>query len=539
MITAIIGSTLYRLHEGGRVDRIELYPTLYHAQLPVVATSQRRGSGPRPSRPLFRDQLAGMLVKSAAAAGRFTRRVSGAVESIPWDRFYRREPDDYVVYEISPTPSIRNNQAYVLAKVMASFYRSPKERRRWGNPAMGETICTDRSPYRCNFRIVMRAGSVNFYLLLPRDKAGEVLRKAEAIYDAGITIQEIPGGLPRLDPAKVFCTELSYRRHDIFSLATDKDNNYPLPSMLTTVRTLEGDDVAIFDALLEPYDRRAWVKEAKEAHDLLEKGYVPDASLQHKFLRLVHQAFERARYELLELTRFTAQQKEQLAVWRREQSSYREAAQIREEMTPASKRKPGEDVLKGWLRIAVQSEDAGRRRDAAYTIANAWKDISGNNELERYDVPPKWTARYLDAIETRRGFSIRFRPVKLSTDEAGKLLQLPGDSLIEEFPQIQARKVKEISLPDELTREDVRSVRIGWVTERGVRKLARQPLEAYPGSSQAAVYDALCTAAFGQGKQGSGKSEGYGTVYAYDMVMAGFSVILIDTADGQMLRNFV
>ncbi|TYP67383.1 hypothetical protein BCM02_1241, partial [Paenibacillus methanolicus] len=408
MIIAIIGSTLYRLHDGGRVDRIELYPVARQAQLPVVAPLHKRRSRPetpRPSRPLFRDKIAGMLVKSVAVAGRFTRRVSGAVESIPWDRFYRREPDDYVVYEISPTPSIRNNQAYVLAKVMASFYRSPKERRRWGNPAMGETLCTDRSPYRCNFRIVMRAGSVNFYLLLPRDKAGEVLRKAEAIYDAGITIQEIPGGLPRLDPSKVFCTELSYRRHDIFSLSTDKDNNYPLPSMLTAVRTLEGDDVAIFDALLEPYDRRAWMKEAKEASELLDKGYVPDASLQHKFLRMIHQAFERARYELLELTRFTKEQKAALTEWRREQSSYREAAQIREEMTPASKRKPGEDVLKGWLRIAVQSEDRGRAKDAAYTIANAWKDISGNNELERYDVPPKWTARYLDAIETRRGFS--------------------------------------------------------------------------------------------------------------------------------------
>jgi hypothetical protein len=44
---------------------------------------------------------------------------------------------------------------------------------------------------------------------------------------------------------------------------------------------------------------------------------------------------------------------------------------------------------------------------------------------------------------------------------------------------------------------------------------------------------------FAQGKQGSGKLEGFGSVWAYDMVMAGFTAILIDTADGQVLRNFV
>lgn len=557
MIVAYIGSKLYRIHDNGYRDVIQLppvydekgviimpplWPTLA-VQHPVTAPERRRSrpdtNRPKPSRPLFTDKVAGALVKTAAAVGQAKRKLTGVVESIPWEKFYQRQPDDFVVYEISPTPSVRNNQASVLAKVIASFYRSGKELRSWGTPSGQGTFCKVRSPYRCNFRIVMKASSINFYLLLPREKAGEVMRKAEAIYDSGITIQEISGGLPRLDPTKVFCTELSYRKHDIFSLATDKDNNYPLPSMLTAVRTLEGDDVAIFDAMMEPYDRRVWMKEAKEAHELLEKGYVPDASLQHKFLRMIHQAFDKARYELLELTRFTKEQKAALEAWKKEQSSYREAARIREEMKPATKRKPGEEVVKTWMRIAVQSNNHGRAKDAAYTIANAWKDISGDNELERYDVPAKWTARYLNAIETRKGFSIRFKPNKMSTDEVGKLLQLPGDSLIEEFPQIAARKVKEVSLPDELSLENIRGVRIGWVTERGIRKMARQPLEAYEDIKQSAVYDALCTAAFGQGKQGSGKSEGFGTVWAYDMVMSGFTAILVDTADGQVLRNFV
>jgi hypothetical protein len=450
---------------------------------------------------------------------------------------YERKPDDYAVYEVTTTPSVRNTQTYVLGKVIASFYRRPGERRSWFKDGR---VLQEASPYRCNFRIVMRPNDVSFYLLLPREKAGEFIRKAEAVWDAGITIQEIPkDALPKLDPAKTLCTELHYRKHDIFSLATDRDNNYPLPSLLTAVRTLEGDDVAIFDAMFEPTDPLEWYREAKQAHNLLDKGYVPTANWGNKVLRAIHAGFEKARYEILQLTRFTKKQQERLEEYRKEQSSYREAARVKAEMTPATKRKAGDDVLKAWLRIAVQSDAPTRRRDAAYTLANAWKDLSADNEMERADVPAKWTAQYLNAIETRKGYTIRFKPIRVSCEEAGKFMQLPGRSLIEEFPQIRNRSHKEVQLPDELTQEGIKTVRIGWVTERGSRKLARIPLEAFGTISQKAVYDALCTTTFGQGKQGSGKSEGFGTVWAYDMVMAGFTAIIIDTADGQVLRNFV
>jgi hypothetical protein len=504
MITATIGSNYYKVYDNGVVVKL---------LAPIPTTRE----------------------KIRTKAQQLLKKVTKTKEAIPWEKFFKKEEDQYTVFKITPTSSVRNNQAAVLAKVIAGFYRKPSELRSFFNGSFVKV----RSPYRCNFRIILKPNDISFYLLLPKDKISEILRKAEAIYDSGITIAEVQEGLPKLDPSKVFCTELSYRKHPIFSLDTDKTNNYPLPSLLTAVRTLEGDDVAIFDAMLEPMNPIEWYKEAKEAHSLLEKGYVPNDSVTNKVLRSVHQAFNKVRYELLEVTRFTKEAQEKLKEQRKEEATYLEAARIRSEMTNATKRKQGEDVLKAWLRIAVQSEDPGRAKDAAYTIANAWKDISGDNELERHDVPKKWTSRYLEAIETRKGFSITFRPNKVSIDEAGKLLQLPGDTLIKEFPQIAAQKTKEVSLPDELDQKGIKTVRLGYVTERGVKKLAQLPLEAYGDVPLKAVYDAISTATFGQGKQGSGKSEGFGTVWAYDMVMAGFTAILIDTADGQVLRNFV
>lgn len=479
------------------------------------------------------EKLKGTFTKMKSVVKDF--KFKHITESVKWEKFYKKAPDQYKIYELTPTPSVRNNQAAVLAKVMASFYRKPRELKEF---AKDGTLLKVRSPYRCNFRIVMKANSISFYLVLPKEKAGEVLRKAEAIYDRGITIKEVES-LPKLEPAKTFCTELGYRKHDMFSIATDKDNNYPLPSLLTAVRTLEGDDIAIFDAMFEPHSRVEWFKEAREAHKMLENGHVPNYSMSSKVLRGLHNIFNSTRYEILELTRFTKEQKEALEKWRKEEGSYREAARIRAEMQPATRRKQDEEILKSWLRIAVQSDDIDRAKDAAYTIANGWKDLTSDNELDRFDVPAKWTARYLNAIETRKGFSIRFKANKMSTDEAGKFMQLPGRELIQEFPQIQARTSKEVSIPEELSQTHLKHVRVGIVTERGQKKLAVLPLEAYGNIALMAVYDAICTATFCQGKQGTGKSEGFGTVWAYDMVMTGFTVIITDTADGQMLRNFV
>lgn len=496
MITAVIGSTLYRVHDSGQIDRL-LLPEEQPKEKKSLWTFKKK-------------------------------------KTIRWETFFKKEADDFLVYEITPTPSVRNNQAYVLAAVMAGFYRKPSELREF----FSGNLLKVKSPYRCNFRIMLKADIISFYLILPKEKAGEVLRKAEAIYDSGITIKEVKGGLPKLDPKKVFCTELNYRKHDIFSLATDRDNNYPLPSLLTAVRSLEGEDIAIFDAMLEPHNRFEWYKEAKESHNQLEKGHVPTKNVSSKALVMVQKSFEKLRAELLDLTAFTKDQQTRLKAWQKDQSTYREAYRIRQEMGQATKRKADSEVLKVWLRIAVQSESKERAKDAAYTIANSWKDISGDNELERTDVPQKWAGKYLEAIETRKGLSIKFRPNLFSVEEAGKLLQLPGDGLIGEFKEIKAQTTKEVSLPAELTQEGP-GIRYGYVTERGKKQLAKLPLTPFGKVPLKAIYDALCTSTFGQGQQGSGKSEGFGTVWAYDMVMNGFTSIIMDTADGQVLRNFI
>ena len=460
--------------------------------------------------------------------------------TIPKDRIFHREPDEYTIYQIKPSKSVRNNQAYVLAKVMAGFYRPQKE---LFDFFTNKRLLTVRSPYRTNFRIVMKANDIGFYIIVPTAKASEILRKAEGIYDSSITISKVDS-LPKIDASRAFCSELHYRKHEIFSLDTDRSNNYPLPSLLTAVRTLEGDDLAIFDAMLEPYNQAEWLKESRQAYRLLDQGYIPTNGPGGVILRNISEGINALRYGLGDLFAITKEQKLQLKKHKREEKGYLEARRIKETLTTPTKRKQDDAVLKTWLRIAVHSDDKVRARAAAYTLANAWADIKSDNELDRVDIPAKWVPKYVEAIENRKPINVVSKSNKMSVEEVGKLIQLPGDALIKEFPEIEAQNLREVKLPEELTQDDIPHVRYGYVTERGKKQLACIPLVGYKTPDgqvipKKAVYDALCTATFGQGKQGSGKSEGFGTTWAYDMVVNGLTAIIIDTADGQVLRNFI
>jgi len=445
-------------------------------------------------------------------------------------------PDDYVTYELTPTSSVKNTQAYVLAKVVASFYRQTEELRTW-DFSRKTALFTLGKQYRINFRVVFTKDTIRFYLLVPRARAAEIMRKAESVYHENITVQEVTEPLPQIDVTRAYGSELTYRKHDIFSLDTDRGNSYPLPSLLTAVRTLEGDDLAVFDTMLEPTDRKAWEQAAAKAHKQLENGQIPRHGL--KLLQKVDEVFNALRWQLLELAAFTPQHKRQLKQRKKEENRYQEVKRIMDNMTTSTKRKAADDVLNTWVRIAAHSDSPERAKSAVKTLANAWKDLSADNQVDVVAITPKWTAFFIESINKRRAFSIRMRPLKLSTEEAGKFMQLPGDYLINEFPQIQSRKFKDVSVPKELTQDDVKGIRVGVVTERGTRQLVKMPLEAYEGVKLKEVYDAVCTGTFGQGKQGTGKTEGFGTVTAYDMIVNGFSVLAIATDDGEGLRNLI
>ena len=108
----------------------------------------------------------------------------------------------------------------------------------------------------------------------------------------------------------------------------------------------------------------------------------------------------------------------------------------------------------------------------------------------------------------------------MSTVEVGKLIQVPGRELQEDYPQINGIKIQEVTLPAELFGET--GIPLGKVTEKGVTRLARLPITDA---------DIECKAEINYGNMGSGKT-GRGIVLAVHGVMSGRTVFYFDLADG-------
>ncbi len=76
----------------------------------------------------------------------------------------------------------------------------------------------------------------------------------------------------RLDSTKCKCCELVYRRHDMFSLVTDRDTLAPLPGVLSTVTEMQPEELVMVDILLMSADRIQWEYDAGKAYEVFGKG---------------------------------------------------------------------------------------------------------------------------------------------------------------------------------------------------------------------------------------------------------------------------
>ncbi|MDF9407768.1 MAG: hypothetical protein A4E52_02149 [Pelotomaculum sp. PtaB.Bin013] len=69
--------------------------------------------------------------------------------------------------------------------------------------------------------------------------------------------------------------ELIYKRHDLFSLNTDRGTNAPLTSLLSCVGDMQEGDSALAQVLCEPVSRLQWEYDSGKAYEKFQKGRMP------------------------------------------------------------------------------------------------------------------------------------------------------------------------------------------------------------------------------------------------------------------------
>jgi len=420
----------------------------------------------------------------------------------------RRHTEPMTALQLVPDRTLRNYHVDSLAKAMTEFYTRPLSRIQLRRPVKIQVAD------RFVFRVLLSADRVTYYLLVPQRLADYFVQKAQAVWEKA-TIKPA-GELPELNPAKCRCCELVYRRHDIFALATDRDENAPMPGILTAIRDMRPGDLAMVDIIFQPTDQIAWEYDAGRAYERFQAGRMPrrvqltPAAALGAGMSVFNMAMAEVQKTIIESMGGDGHRNF------KPMDPEREALAIRG-LSTATTQKVHSPVLKTHIRIASQADDQERAALTMRAIAGAYKDITMDNELIRRDRNPRKVVR--EILEHRYPLGAT---IMISTAEAGKLMQLPTGGLQEEYPQIESVGHREVSLPEELF---VDGIPIGEVTKGGITRTAHIPVHDH---------NILCLPHISLGAMGTGKTT-QDAVVALGFLQHGFSAVAIDVADGKLI----
>ncbi|MHB1420977.1 MAG: type IV secretory system conjugative DNA transfer family protein [Bacillota bacterium] len=424
--------------------------------------------------------------------------------------------------QLIPDRSLRNYNVESLAKAMAEFYTRPLSR------VSFKRQIKYRVPDCFAFRTILAKQGITYYLVVPERLVDHFKQKILAVWEKSTV--KVANSLTLPDPLQCQCCELQYRRHDMFSLVTNRDENAPLPGILASTSEMQPKDLAVIDMLFEPGDRVQWEYDAGKAYEKFQAGKMPRkarvsvAAAVGAGMAGLNTAMTEIQNNMVNVMGGTKEglikpidpEREMIAV---------------KGLSSATTSKLHSATLQTFIRIASFSDDHERASLTLKALVGAYKDITADNELVRKDRKDAATI-VKEITECRRPL---FGGISCSTAEAGKLMQLPTAVLQDEYP-IENIRQREVSLPDELFLEGP-GISIGQVTEKGITRTAKIPVTEIPGVQLKHVYDALCTPTLGTGQMGCGKTEGMGGNWAHGFLLNGFSVFMIDTADGQQAKT--
>ena len=386
---------------------------------------------------------------------------------MPFSTFVKVVKPTYAYLKLIPDTSVRNYNSSNIAKMIANMYQGISRR----IYKQEKTYCF-KSPMRCSYFIDIHKQDVSFYFIVPTQ------------YES-IAREKITSTWPRVTIEKVDCLhefgenkvayQLNYKKEDALSLHVDNRSNVLLTSILNVVDIMEEDDrVGIFYNFV-PCNQRYWGGEYNNTMDkwkqykpLDRNKFSPSYLLKYSAIGLIWliqsvldgvcEAFGQTKESndvLLNLT--DALNKTRI------------------ELSEQTRKKKNDIVLDTQIAVVGCGPNISRTTNNVVTVCQSFNTIEGDNMLEYSKV--KKAESINDGGLYRSG-----ERNKLSVNECGSLLQLPGREILEKH-NIEHINTLEVKVPEEL-RQGVMS--IGANVYKGVAQ------KAYLSTDHAFKFLTLC-----------------------------------------------
>jgi len=411
------------------------------------------------------------------------------IKAIKLSDYFAYQRNKIVTFRIIPHIGLTNNTNAKLWRTLHRMYemydKLPSRLQRKG------FRFTLREKDTIWFDIVFRKDNVEFYASTTEIWA----RKFRDVLEQRMRVKVEPTDSERLQiPQESNLYEVKLARHNIFSLGIDlTEQTSPIGAIMSVLDEMEADeDFARLSVCTETFDRKKWAKQAEWAHEKLSKGKVPARA---KFsVRKASNASKRALVTLINEIygvindMITAISnvffKSDKAVDNK--PALEQTNQLVEEinsnkLSARTIAKSNQPVWRTHMRIATYSPSKLRADLMANTLASAYAEIAGDNELNAVKIRFKAVRRELN--EFRLSARTRNDPdvSLLSCEELAKVsLQLPTAIVQQRFETaLQVNRKIEAEVPAVFKSDS--GLLVGHNEKQPIYLPTRNPNEFYRG----------------------------------------------------------
>lgn len=357
---------------------------------------------------------------------------------------------DYVTYKLIPDVSIKNANNDMLAQIMATCYQTPLQR--LNKKGMNEVT-------KFYFDIELSKDSASFYLTVPQNVEEMVINKAKTIWPKANIHEEALEN--EFNDSTTDLAELVLKDYNFKSLSTDKGDLYPLTNIMAITKTLNDSERVRISLCFEPLKRTNWIAKADSEHKAFKSGKRMDREIS-KSEQLMKLGFQGAEtlincyigykmliFEAILGTIIPDSQEEQKQIINITLNNEDLMLNKLDGINHQSTYKRTAEAFKTRILILSDSKDKQRRKAGILMAYNAFKDLTGDNEL---------VMRLLDHKHIKSALIRDFGGSEdciLCDKEVAKLIQLPQITL-QKLYGVENIETREVPLPPETLKGKIR-----------------------------------------------------------------------------------
>src|SRR5690625_1123010 len=375
--------------------------------------------------------------------------------------------------------------------------------------------------------VMLSADTIAFYCTVPADWVREITSHIENTWP-GASVEKTNVYETSVPECSDIC-EMKCRRHNIFSLQTDRRIEYePLRSILSVTSDMAEGDISRLSIAVQPISRFDWQDHAERKFDVFKKGTTPRRTKLSK--RDIFIGIGEFVSGLLQsgLDVIHAATGSDVSKKRDDPDQEKRLLMIDGQLSRGTLNKRISPTFNTYIRIASASSDPARQSVNLRSIAHAFNELTADNELERADVSNRLKPVIIRELNTfKLSWLTRFDPDKnvMSNDELGRLADLPTAALQDEFSErLDTLNSRQIEVPAVMT-DARRGLYFGDVPYK------RKDVPVYIPTGNK---DRLCLPTVVIGGMGSGKTKGFACNRAVGFVERGYSAIIVDPAKSEV-----